>query len=51
MTMKILFTIVLVSLFIQDLYSQDSTRYKIDELLNAYQQLGKFNGSVLVAKE
>ncbi len=51
MTMKILFTIVLVSLFIQDLHSQDGTKYKIDELLTAYRQLGKFNGTVLVANE
>ncbi len=49
--MKILFTIVLVSLFAQSLCAQDSTRYKIDELLTAYQQLGKFNGSALVAKK
>ncbi len=32
------------------LCAQDSSKIKIDELLSAYQQLGKFNGTVLVAK-
>jgi CubicO group peptidase (beta-lactamase class C family) len=49
--MKKIFAIVLVSLFAQGLIAQDSTRNKIDELLNAYQQLGKFNGSALVANK
>jgi CubicO group peptidase (beta-lactamase class C family) len=47
--MKKLFAILIATIFVQALYAQDSTRYKIDELLNAYQQLGKFNGSVLLA--
>jgi CubicO group peptidase (beta-lactamase class C family) len=51
MNMKILFAIILTSPFAQALFSQDSTRYKVDELLKAYQQLGKFNGSVLVAEK
>jgi CubicO group peptidase (beta-lactamase class C family) len=49
--MKKIFAIVLVSLFAGSLHAQDSTRNKIDELLNAYQQLGKFNGSALVANK
>ena len=49
--MKILFAIIFTTQFAQALFSQDSTRYKIDELLKAYQQLGKFNGSVLVAEQ
>src|ERR1700730_16415939 len=51
MIMKILFAIILITPFAQALFSQDSTKYKVDELLKAYQQLGKFNGSVLVAKQ
>jgi len=49
--MKILFAIFLTTQFVQAVFSQDSTQYKIDELLNAYQQLGKFNGSALVASK
>ncbi len=49
--MKILFAIILTTQFAQALFSQDRARYKIDELLKAYQQLGKFNGSVLVARK
>src|SRR5579862_3016697 len=48
--MKILLTIVLATTFAKALYSQDSTKFKIDELLTAYQHLGKFNGTVLIAK-
>jgi CubicO group peptidase (beta-lactamase class C family) len=48
--MKILLAFVLATTFANAACSQDSTKYKIDELLTAYQQLGKFNGSVLVAK-
>jgi CubicO group peptidase (beta-lactamase class C family) len=51
MNMKMLLAILLTASFAQALFSQDSTRYKVDELLNAYQQLGKFNGSVLVAEK
>jgi CubicO group peptidase (beta-lactamase class C family) len=47
--MKKLFAILIATIFVQALNAQDSTRYKIDELLSAYQQLGKFNGSALVA--
>jgi CubicO group peptidase (beta-lactamase class C family) len=50
-SMKILFAIILTIQSAQALFSQDSTTYKMDELLNAYRRLGKFNGSVLVAKK
>src|ERR1700733_1605185 len=51
MNMKMLFAIILTTQFAHTLFSQDSTRYKVDELLKGYQQLGKFNGSVLVTEK
>ncbi len=46
--MKKIFVIVLILRLTQPLFSQDTTVRKIDELITAYIQSGKFNGSILV---
>ncbi|HEV8081967.1 MAG TPA: serine hydrolase [Chitinophagaceae bacterium] len=47
--MKKILVIVLTMGLTQSLFSQDTTAKKIDELITAYLQSGKFNGSILVA--
>ena len=47
--MKKIFTIILIVGLTQNLFAQDTTSRKIDELLSAYAKLNKFNGSALVA--
>ncbi len=32
------------------MFAQDSTAHKLDELITAYANMGRFNGSVLVAQ-
>ncbi len=48
--MKKIFVIAYM-LLANNLLAQDSTKIKTEQLLNAYVQLNRFNGSVLVAKQ
>jgi CubicO group peptidase (beta-lactamase class C family) len=50
--MKQLFlSILLIPVFYADSQAQDSTSQQLEQLVAAYAALGKFNGSVLVARE
>ena len=48
--MKKLLIILVALILSQCLFAQDSTTKKLDELVTAYVNLGRFNGSVLVAQ-
>ena len=48
--MKKIFIILFSLALIQRSFAQDSTTKKLDELLQAYHDAGKFNGSALVAQ-
>ena len=48
--MKKIFIILFSLALIQRSFAQDSTTKKLDELLQAYHDVGKFNGSALVAQ-
>jgi CubicO group peptidase (beta-lactamase class C family) len=48
--MKILLAILLTSGITQSVLSQETTSQKLNELLQAYHNLGKLNGSVLIAQ-
>jgi len=48
--MKNIFIFIIISILSHTGFSQDSATQKLDEIVNAYARLGRFNGSVLVAK-
>ncbi|MEO8712085.1 MAG: serine hydrolase domain-containing protein, partial [Parafilimonas sp.] len=48
--MKKIFAIILTLTLTQFLFAQDSTAKKLDELITAYANLDRFNGSVLIAQ-
>lgn len=48
--MKLIFLSLLLCSFCRIGFSQDSTTAKLDQLVQSYYELGKFNGSVLVAR-
>ena len=48
--MKIRFSILLTFGLIPSIFSQDTISKKLDELVEAYAKLDKFNGAVLVAR-
>lgn len=48
--MKKLFVLLLILISSTILFAQDSTAKKLDELLTAYTNLGRFNGSALIAQ-
>ncbi len=47
--MKKIFVFAFAVALSQILFAQDSTLKKLEELLTAYTNVGRFNGSVLVA--
>lgn len=49
--MKKLFAVVLIATLAQKAVAQDSTVRKLDEMITAYANTGRFNGSALVAKQ
>jgi len=47
--MKKIYAVITAMLLLCHTYGQDSTAYKVEELVNAYAKNGHFNGSALVA--
>jgi hypothetical protein len=50
MNMKKIIAITCTLLLTKFLFAQDSTTQKLEELITAYANIGRFNGSVLVAR-